>query len=340
MEVFTEQWDDIPFEHTYPIHEIPLMKGGYWAVKSLLSLLFDWKEKRFARRVMQLTVGKQYDRVFCTTFSTFPLTAATIIARKKHLTLLADIRDLDEQVPGAQYQYHRQWYLRPFRRLYQRIQINRRNRALRQAQAVTTISPWHVDFLKNHVLNNDSVPVHLIYNGYDPQQFYAEDIPTDLFRITYIGRLYEFQSLAPLRRALDELDLPDVQLCLHLPDKDYIPITAVGDYIRLSSIMVVLTSQQAKGMMTTKFFEALGCEKPVLCIPSDNGLLAQTIRDTHAGIATDDIQEIKSFIRDRYAEWKKQGFTRQPVHTTAKQAFDRTRQAQAMEELLYTCKTD
>lgn len=337
IEVFTEQWDTLPFEHTYPIHEIPLMRGGGWAVKSVLSLVFNWKEKRFARTVIQQTEGKNYDLVFCTTFSTFPLTAAAMIASKHHLRLVADIRDLDEQVPGAQYQYHRQWYLRPFSRLYQRIQIRRRNQALKQAQHITTISPWHVDYINHHVLNDTMVPVHLIYNGFDPHQFYADDISTDVFRITYIGRLYDFQDLTPLRTAVAQLNLPEVRLCLHLPDKNYIPIDSVGDHIRRSSIMVVLTSQQAKGMMTTKFFEALGCEKPVLCIPSDKGLLAQTIRDTHAGIASDNIEEIKAFIMDKYTEWKQHGFTRQPVREGAKQAFDRNHQAHAFEDIFYSC---
>lgn len=327
--MFTEQWDAIPFEHTYPIHEIPLMKGGCWAWKTLLNLLFNQKERRFERQVRRRTEDKAYDIILCTTFSTFPLTTATRIAHKRHLPLLIDLRDLDEQVPGAQYQYHRQWFLRPFRHLYQTVQIRRRNHAIRQAQAITTISPWHTDFIR-HLTPS---PVHLIYNGFDPEQFYPEDIHQDTFRITYIGRLYGFQDLHPLQQALNELSLPDAELCLHLPDNNYLPIDQVGNAIRHSSVMIVLTNRQAKGMMTTKFFEALGCEKPVLCIPSDNGLLHQTIRETNAGIATDNIQEIKAFLLEKYAEWKHNGFTRQAVNLPAKQPFSRTYQARQFEQI-------
>ena len=283
--------------------------------------------------MLRQTEGKTYDLLFCTTFSTFPLTASAIIARERHLPLVADIRDLDEQVPDAQYQYHRQWYLRTFRKLYSRIQINRRNRALQSAKAVTTISPWHTEFLREQVLNGTTIPVHLIYNGYDPRQFYPEDVPAEVFRITYIGRMYEFQDITPLQQALKELNLPALQLCLHLPDKDYVPIQEVGNHIRRSSVLLVLTGKTAKGMMTTKFFEALGCEKPVLCIPSDDGLLAQTIRETHAGIATDDVEQIKAFILDKYREWQQNGFTRQSVCVAAKQRFDRTCQAQQFEQI-------
>ena len=84
--------------------------------------------------------------------------------------------------------------------------------------------------------------------------------------------------------------------------------------------------------MTTKFYEALGCEKPVLCTPSDKGILADTIQFTNAGLASSDMKEIKAFILDKYAEWKHQGFTRQAVSN--KDQFNRYIQAQEFENLL------
>ena len=98
--------------------------------------------------------------------------------------------------------------------------------------------------------------------------------------------------------------------------------------------MVVLTSKTAKGMMTTKFFEALGSEKPVLCVPGDEGSLAEVIRQTNAGITADTVDEIEAFILNKYAEWQAQGYTRQAVDLQAKAAFSRLEQAKQMEELL------
>ena len=95
--------------------------------------------------------------------------------------------------------------------------------------------------------------------------------------------------------------------------------------------MVVLTSKDTHGMMTTKFFEALGCEKPVLCCPSDEGCLAQAIHDTNAGLASSDINEIKAFILDQYHEWQVKGYTHQTVIN--KEQFSRQHQAEQFEEL-------
>ena len=330
--VYTEQFQQHDFPHAYPIIEKPLSyhTTWQWAWQSLWSLLTDWRNRRFSMWLQQQVADQLFNMVFCTTFSTFPLRAAQEIARAKQIPLIVDIRDLDEQVPGAQYQGHRQWWVRPFSRWYKQVNIRRRNHVLRLADAVTTISPWHVDFVRQFNPN-----VHLIYNGYDPSQFYAEDIPSDTFRIAYIGRIYEFQSTALVEQAVRELNLPHVEFNIHTPDCRPIPLSAVGDELRRSSMALVLTNPNAKGMMTTKFFEALGCEKPILCTPSDNGLLAETIRHTNAGLASSDIDEIKAFILEKYHEWQQNGFTRQAVIN--KEQFSRQQQAQQFEQLFMQC---
>lgn len=330
IEVFTEKFADIPFRHDYPIHEIPFYKNKMdWGLKALWSLLTNWKDRYFFHRVISAIQGKRFDAIFCTTFSTFPLGAAVSIANTLDKPLMVDIRDLDEQVPGEQYLQHRGWWTRPLRRLYKHVNITRRNRAIMAATTVTTVSPWHVEFLRP--LNNN---VHLVYNGYDPEKFFPKDIPTDLFRVSYIGRIYEFQDIHPIEEAINRIGNPNIVLNLHTPNYQPLAIDEVPDEIRRSSIMVVLTSKTAKGMMTTKFFEALGCEKPVLCVPDDEGSLAKVIRQTNAGIAADTVEEIEAFILEKYAEWKEQGFTHQAVDAQAKAAFSRLEQAKQMEDLL------
>ena len=333
--VYTEQFQPFDFPHSYPIIEKPIAYHStwQWAWQSLWSLLTDWRNRQFSQWVKEQVKEQDFDMVFCTTFSTFPLRAAYDIAREKNIPLITDIRDLDEQVPGAQYQSHRQWWAKPFSRWYKRVNIRRRNRVLCAANVVTTISPWHVDFIRQYNSN-----VHLIYNGYDPTQFYAKDIPTDTFRISYIGRIYEFQSTALIEQAVRELNLPNVELNIHTPDCQPIPLNQVGDELRRSSMALVLTNPYARGMMTTKFFEAFGCEKPILCIPSDNGLLAETICLTNAGLASSDINEIKAFILEKYHEWQQNGFTRQAVIN--KEQFSREKQAQQFEQLfIHTLKS-
>lgn len=330
------------FHHDYPIHYIPITHGKVdWALKTFVTLLTDWKSRFFTREVLRLIRGKQYDAVFCTTFSTFPLPSALTIARRLHLPLHVDIRDLDEQIEGSQYLNHRSWWTLPFRAWYRRVNRRRRNRVLREADCITTVSPWHQDFIRQF-----NPCVELIYNGFDATRFCWKAVTSPTFKITYMGRLYSqsFQDPEPLFRAVRELHLPDIEVLFWGNENvirrvgndarvmPYVPQEQVPGILQESSILLVLTHAEAHGMMTTKFYEALGVEKPVLCIPSDNGCLHEVIRLTHAGIASNDISEIKQFILDKYAEWKQHGYTHQPV--IHREPFSRQYQARQMETLL------
>lgn len=299
-----------------------------WLLKTVWTLIFDWHNRAFAHKALKVIDGK-YDVVFCTAFSDFPLGAAKIIAKKLHLPLICDIRDLDEQVDDSRYQYHhQQWWLMPFRKLYRAIHIRRRNNVLRSADTITTVSTWHAEFIKQFNSNT-----HIVYNGFDERQFFAQNIKTNQFTISYIGSLFEWQqsALKTVKQALEQLQLP-VVLDIHTPKNNPIAHDQLGQAINRSSIMLVFTSPNTHGMLTTKFYEALGCEKPILCVPSDKGELAALIQHTNAGIATDNIDSIKTFITDKYNEWQKQGFTHQKVQH--KEQFSRDFESKQIEQLL------
>ena len=358
IEVYTEKGETIAFPHSYAIHEIEVYRSSShleWAVKSLWSLLTDWRNRFFSQRVRKAISGKKYDLVFCCTFSTFPLRAALDIARERHIPLHVDLRDIDEQVPGAQYQNHRQWWLRPFRTWYRHINIIRRNKVIRQADRITCVSPWHMDFLKKMNLHAE-----VVYNGFDETLFSPLDTPSSQFVISYVGRLYEQRMQDPtlLMNTLKNLDIDlrvrwytntdgrnrirmlaqQYRVEKYMEYYDYVPPTQVPQLLHESSILLVLTNiaaiSGAHGIMTTKFFEALGVEKPVLCVPSDKECLAQVIQETNAGLAATSAEEIKDFILEKYDEWKQNGFTRQPVNQEAKRLFSRQYQAQQFEQIL------
>lgn len=361
VDVYTER-GSLCFSHAYPIHEIAIYNTTSsleWACKSLWSLLFDWRNRYFSQAVRKAISQRTYDCIFCCTFSTFPLRAALDIAQERHLPLHVDLRDIDEQVPGAQYQNHRQWWLRPFRNWYKQVNIQRRNIVLRQAQSITSVSPWHVNFLKQ--FNNNT---HLIYNGFDTNIFNPKDCATQHFTIAYVGRIYEQQMQDPtlLMKALQTLQLdiriswytnPEGQQRIRRMATDYgvehlmnyhayVPLEHVPEILRQASILLVLsnkaTTSGAHGIMTTKFFEALGVEKPVLCVRSDEECLANVINQTNAGLAATNVEEIQTFICEKYHEWQQNGFTRQAVIN--KEQFSREKQAQQFEQLfIHTLKS-
>jgi len=359
VELYTEQFIPLSFAHAYPIFECRLYRNQTWdwIVKAFWSMLTDWKNRAFSRWLLSQTKDRHYDIVFCTTFSTFPLRAALNVAQAKHIPLHIDLRDIDEQAPDSQYQAHRQWWARPFRKIYRNINICRRNNIVRQAQSVTTVSPWHVDFIKK--MNPHTA---LVYNGYDKHLFAPLNVPTDTFRILYTGRIYEsaLQDPTLFIQALSTLpSLPHFSVDWYTDNRgkeaikklatqfncealmhyhNYVSTQEIPELLHQCSIALVLSHKADEngphGIMTTKFFEALGVEKPVLCVPSDEECLADVIQQTNAGVAASTIEEVQTFILDKYAEWKANGYTRQAVNQELKQLFTRQYQARQFEDLL------
>ena len=83
--------------------------------------------------------------------------------------------------------------------------------------------------------------------------------------------------------------------------------------------------------MTTKFFEALGVEKPILCVRSDEECLAQVIQETESGLAATNVEEVKNFILYYYNQWQKQGYTH--IKIKGKEQFTRQNQAKQFEKI-------
>ena len=349
-------------------HSMVYYRGGRIRTKIqwVLDKLFGRKEHTFYRFVRRHIRTSEYDVILCSAFNDFPLRTATRIAQETNLPLVVDLRDIAEQWGTDSYMIHHLGMGQIGKRLtrwYQQRAIAIRNRALRVATAVTTVSPWHCQMLRSYNSN-----VHLIYNGYDADVFYPAAIPAPTFIISYIGRIYDltFRNPQILLQAVAELwqqnliEQQHFRIVFHIEPyivpvlrdmtqqmgidclchiEGYIPHQEAQKIQQQSAISVVLlqaeTTQGSHGIMTTKFFEALGCEKPVLCIPSSHGCLAQTIRETHAGIATANVEEIKTFILEKYHEWQANGYTRQNVQN--KEPFSRAYQAQQFETLFLQC---
>ena len=117
-----------------------------------------------------------------------------------------------------------------------------------------------------------------------------------------------------------------------------VSIQEVPNLLAESSVVLVLNynseANHTKGIMTTKFFEAVGVEKPVLCVRGDDGCLSQVIGETNAGVAASSVEDVKNFIREKYNEWQKNGFTRQNVKN--KEYFCRENQAKQFIEIFNT----
>lgn len=370
-----------PFDASFHLSLLPYykFKGKLgrieWFFKFLLNLLFDYKSYSFYKKIHKQCDLNSYQAIICSTFNTFPQPLAARLSKKLNIPYISDIRDISEQSHGANYNAHKlkvDWLNKLINQGFQRINIKRRNRALKSANAVITVSPWHASFLKN--INENT---HLIYNGFDPDLFQYKTVKSEYFSICYTGKIYPlnmqdptplFQSiheiiigkdLTPKQVLYKEAFLKALQLQWYVNPKTqsklenwaieyqivpymnyhaYVQPTEIPPLLQKSSILLVLSNtvapQGPHGIMTTKFFEALGVEKPVLCVRSDQDCLAQAIEETGAGIAAKNVTEIKTFLFKQFDFWQKKGYTHQKVETEKAQLFSRTNQSQELLAIL------
>lgn len=365
--VFTEKVIDVNYTtNLYPLHQMLYYKSKnkvHWVYKWILNLLFQNKDIELQKFIEKNTNVYNYDLILCSTFNLFPLTTASRLSTKYNKPLIIDLRDITEQWGTNKYFTRSLSNFTIINNLIykqiEKLNIKRRNKALQKAKAITTISPWHRDFIKN--INNNT---HLIYNGYNADIFYHQKIASDTFDITYTGRLIDLQFRNPnlLFEAIQQLDKeqkisPDKlkikwyigstlkNELIELVKKhnitqynhyfDFIPNNEIPQLLNKSSINLILSTKSSNdgphGIMTTKFFEALGVEKPILCVRSDEECLAQTIKETESGLAATNVEEVKNFILHYYNQWQEQGYTH--VNVKNKELFSRQNQALQFEKI-------
>ena len=308
----------------------------------------------------------KYDLILSSTaHRTFILDAAYKVAAKWNKHLVVDIRDLYEQLPVV-FNNNRgikSLFIDFFEKSSHEFNIKRRNQCLKYASAVTTVTPWHksqIELINKNVL--------LIYNGYCPEQFFPRlNKKQKLFRIIYTGSVFskEHQDPTFLFQATKKLienkniDKKYFRIQFYTPLNlrnnikqnpaydnikdfvdffDYVDTSKVPELLNNSSILLLLSNKLKqdgpKGLIsTTKYFEYLAVERPILCVQSDESLLEQSIREANAGLAARNVEDTYDFLLENWNEWNAKGFTTINVNKTYTQQFSRKLQAKQYVDL-------
>lgn len=352
---------DIPVTYVNFFHaKSGLLRKLEWIFVLILDYLFHYKDKKMAKAASRLLEEGGYDGVLCSSYRAFPLPAARKVAEKYRLPLVIDLRDIIEQYAANEYIAHNfrsfPWLDKKVTAAFRNKLLRDRNEALEKADHVTTISPWHVERIKAY-----NPQTELIYNGYDPEIFFPEQHRTSRFVITYTGRLISLATRDPrlLFEAIARLDrekrispeqfriqwyvdsesatmikqaAASYPIERYMDFSDYVPASEIPGILNRSSILLQLankfSSDGPKGFMTTKLFEAMAVEKPLLCVKSDESCLESAINKTHTGLAARTADEVYQFILQHYLFWQEKGYTHIEVDREAIEHFSRKRQAE------------
>ena len=151
-------------------------------------------------------------------FSSFLVGAA--LARKTGVPLLLDYRD-EWSISNAYWENKQQG------RVANWIQSRMQRKALLAAQSLLATTPSSAAAVAEAAREAGSTaPATHIYNGFDPDDFASHDAApitkkdygrgTDLYRLSFIGTLWNLNSVAPLVEAICQLAVSNPQLVSHL----------------------------------------------------------------------------------------------------------------------------
>ena len=287
----------------------------------------------------------------------FVLDAGFRISKDWSIPIIVDLRDIYEQKPVM---VNTPKNVKDFLTNYlfesfENKKLRLRNKILANVNAITTISQFHVDELLRYNSN-----VILIYNGFDPELFNSNIIKkTSVFYIIYTGLVVEnerdptllFEAVLQLEEN-KIIDKNNFKLLFYTPANyrsavvnhqlynsvgkyiefyDYVDYNEVPGLLQRSSIALVLTNASTnggpRGVLTTKFFEYLGAERPVLCVRSDEAILENIINEVNIGVSARSVNDAYNFILVKWNEWKENGYTTANVNQDYKQRFSRKSQA-------------
>ena len=305
-----------------------------------------------------LEVFKKYniELILSSTSSIFPMSVAHVLSSRFNVPWVADVRDVIEQG------FYKSHSLRD--KIVKLRTIIRRGYLIRHADYVTTISNWHCRKLKNK-----NKHIELIYNGFDPELFFErEPIKTEKFTIIYTGtiltvRHYQdpilfFSALKKLKED-GVISVSNFQIIFYtyrigieyikgmaqnfnvleyFTFHEFVTAAQVPDLLHKSSILLMFAKRTSKGgpkgVLTTKLFEYMATRRPILCIESDYSDIEKIILELGLGLAARDEREVYEFIKTKYNEWLRFGFTLNNVENgVAMESYSRQQQAKRFSQI-------
>lgn len=275
-----------------------------------------------------LSLSRNFSVVLATSPKLMPLTVAASAAKHLKIPWVADLRDISSQfILGRDSKF---WLL-PARWLFRTWAVHQEFRVCKTASAVITVSKPLADSLITSGLKN----VHVVTNGYEAGDYSdIEEINSNRFQIVYAGTLPQGRGryLRSLFEAIDmlmekhDINENDFELCFygvapHIFDtyieghncrkvtklKGRVSRREIQIVMKNATILLQVAHKDEKGILTSKVFEYLGAQRPILSVPSDEGVIDELLAQTGAGFSGTTPAEIANIIKRYYSEWKETG---------------------------------
>lgn len=249
-----------------------------------------------------------------------PLVVAGQLSHESGVPWVCELRDLWVDNHGYQ---HPRW------RRYFEAKLERRT--LANAAALITVS----EPLKQSLARKYSAPVHVVTNGFEPDDYPAADesaFPDDELAIVYTGFIYhERQDITPLLEAMAKLG-SRCRIRLHLYGRGMesvlgqakalgiaesvighgtVPYHAALRAQRGADMLLFLSWNDPKevGIFSGKLFEYLGARRPILCVGHTTNVATDLVAERDAGYVSGSPDKLATFLERIYRQKRQDGRT-------------------------------
>jgi len=352
----------LPEQHIHRIKYLtPLAKS--W-VGSLRGLTWDIMGRPEFTQAQDLLLKKMVSKadqiidehkpsvIYCTTPPSIMAHIGHSLSLKHNIPFVIDMRDVPQQYIGAGNFIYKRRY---------RLDCKRMAIPISAASAVITVS----DGLREILHSQYGCDVHLIYNGFDHLAHESAAMNKknhNDFTITYTGSLsflgLSVRSPEPLFQAIDMLlkkqgytnlnwkiqfvglspdDLKPLQHYKSFAMSEFvdrIPYEESVLYQHSATILLHLTHRGRKGIMTSKIFDYLAANRPILTIPGDNDCVDELLNITGAGVSLEDPEEIAEQLMKWYLQWKETGHISNDVNQKEIAKYSRKNQTKKLAAIL------
>jgi glycosyltransferase involved in cell wall biosynthesis len=210
-----------------------------------------------------------------------------------------------------------------------KMQENDEKKWVKTASCITSISPYYSQKISKYVHK----PGHVLLNGFFEEDVnpFLQETPFEKFTVVYNGMLYPSQEIEVFLNAFKSfvnqnslyrnrivlkfpgiLFLKDVAARVsHLMQgfEDVVEMTeriSRNEVLKIqakSHLLLMVAHKGAKGIPSSKIYEYLGLQKPVMICPSDNDILEQTFAPYNVGYIARNEVEAESQLKQLFDQY-------------------------------------
>lgn len=231
--------------------------------------------------------------------------------------------------------------------LAQQRNVAMEKRVIREASAIVTVSKGCRDLL----VKEPRPDVHVIPNGFDPDDFTVKKQKSGNFRIVYSGHISAdqnpenfFEALTALKslygsvldvRFYGGLEASVAQTIQKLGIGDIVHLNpyvshqeSIGNITQADVLLLLIPRINSKGIVTGKIYEYLATNNLILGIGDESGDAAAILAACNAGMMVDYSRDLTPLLSSLIEDWKA-GRERQ-VDRDAIARYSRVRQAEQL----------